>query len=159
MALQAVRVAAGGGDVGNYAAEDGLAPLFDYLETGLSFLENLALKVVCRRFLAEPLAKLLFDFRLADDPRRFQSLNLDQTAQKILALVDHAIDHRFRQMNPDNLAGGPDMIRCRCNRECSECIQTDGQQNGQQSRKNADEKESDFCVEVHGAVFHKGKIG
>ena len=146
VALQTVRRAARRGDIGNGAAEDRFVTVVDDVEMRLAFLEDAPFGIVGHRFDAEPLAELLFDLGRADDTRRLQALHFEHALEKAFAAVDHAIDHRFRQMYAHDLAGRPDMFGCRGNRKAAEGIQADGNQHGEQSRRDADEKEGDFGV-------------
>jgi hypothetical protein len=61
-------------------------------------------------------------------------------------------------VHTDNFTGCPDVIRRRGDGEIAEGVQADGEKNRQQAGENADEKESDFCVEVHGGVFRRGQF-
>jgi len=40
--------------------------------------------------------------RRADDPGRFQAVDLLQSLEQAFAFVDHAVDHRFGQRDPDH---------------------------------------------------------
>jgi len=73
----------------------------------------------------------------------------------MLTFVDDAVDHRFRQVHPDNFTCRADMFRCRSQREAAEGVEADGNQYRQQQRSDADEEKGDLGVQIHGGGFRK----